>query len=243
MEKLSLSEKKVQVENMRIHWFQHVPFEGLGSIEHWIKSRGYSLRHTPFFHSSTLPALEDFDFLIIMGGPMSVRGEDQFPWLIPEKQLIRRAIEAGKRVLGVCLGAQLIASALGARVFPCPQKEIGWFPIRGVASPDETLFRFPEQEVVFHWHGETFELPAGAQRLAESEGCANQAFQIGKTVVGLQFHLETTPEAAQELVTHGRHELVPAPFVQSAEEILAAPPQRYRRINRLMEQVLEFLSQ
>jgi len=114
---------------MRAHWFQHVSFEGLGSIELWLDSNGYEVTFTRFFESADLPDPDAIDLLVVMGGPMSVNDEDQFPWFVSEKRFIREIIESGKPVLGICLGAQLIANALGANVYPNPVKEIGWFPI------------------------------------------------------------------------------------------------------------------
>jgi GMP synthase-like glutamine amidotransferase len=176
-----------------------------------------------------------------MGGPMSVNDEDDFPWLVSEKQFIREAINAGKPVLGICLGAQLIASAAGARVYRNSVKEIGWFPIYGTSSEDGAIFSFLPSVKVFHWHGETFDLPSGATRLAKSDGCENQAFQIGKSVIGLQFHLETTPKAAREIVSHCRDELVPSRYIQTKEEILSAKRETYKSINQMMDSVLSFL--
>ena len=227
---------------MRAHYLQHVPFECLGSIEPWLRSAGYETTKTPFFRSVDLPDHQEVDLLVVMGGPMSVNDEGEFPWLVEEKQFIRNAIEAGKPVLGVCLGAQLIASAMGARVYPNAVKEIGWFPIQGVPPIGGSSFRFPPSVEVFHWHGETFDLPCGAVRLAASEGCENQAFQLGQSVIGLQFHLETTPESARELVSHCSAELIRSRYVQSATSILAAAPDIYRDINNLMVEVLLFLT-
>ena len=227
---------------MRAHYLQHVPFEGLGSIEPWLRSAGYRITNTPFFQSTELPDLPEIDFLVVMGGPMSVNDEDKFPWFIQEKRFIRSAIEAGKPILGVCLGAQLIASSMGARVYPNAEKEIGWFPVKGVSSVGGSTFRFPPSVEVFHWHGDTFDLPIGAVHLARSEGCENQAFQLDRLVIGLQFHLETTPESAQELVSHCRQELLSSRYVQSETSILAASPEKYRHINRLMGEVLSFLT-
>ncbi len=165
---------------------------------------------------------------------MSVNDEAELPWLVPEKRFIRQAIEAGKPVLGICLGAQLIAGAAGARIYRNPVKEIGWLPIQGIAANDSSVFSFPATEKVFHWHGETIDLPAGATLLAKSEGCENQAFQLGRSVIGLQFHLETTPESAREIIANCRAELVPAKYVQTEEEILSARPESYQSINQLM---------
>ena len=227
--------------NRRAHILQHVPFEGPGSIASWLDAGGWRVTRTAFFESADLPAPEDIDLLVVMGGPMSVNDGDRHRWLAAEKRFVRAAVEAGKPVLGICLGAQLIAAALGARVYPNAEKEIGWLPVRAVAE-GAGLFRFPAQVEVFHWHGETFDLPPGATRLAESAGCANQAFQLGGRVIGLQFHLETTPDTARAIVAHCRDELSPARYVQDEAQILAAPPERYAGINRLMAQVLDWLT-
>lgn len=226
---------------MRAHYFQHVPFEGLGSIEPWLKSNGYDLTGTRFFESADFPHPEEIDLLVVMGGPMSVNDEDEFPWLSLEKQFVHEVIDSGKAVLGICLGAQIIARAMGAKVFQNHAKEIGWFPIHAVAPVDGSTFGFPSSETVFHWHGETFDLPPGAIRLAKSEGCENQAFQLGRRVIGLQFHLETTAKSASEIVSNCREELVPAKYVQTEEEILSASSERYKSINDLMGSVLAFL--
>jgi GMP synthase-like glutamine amidotransferase len=169
--------------------------------------------YTRFFDDPALPQLNGLDLVIAMGGPMSVNDESTLPWLLSEKRFIRSAVERGIPVLGVCLGAQLVASALGARVYRNAQKEIGWFSIEGTPSTPNT-FRFPEKCIAFHWHGETFSLPPGAVRLAKSVACENQAFQIAH-VIGLQFHLETTPESARALLDHCGDELVPGPYVQT----------------------------
>jgi GMP synthase-like glutamine amidotransferase len=226
---------------MRAHYLQHVEFEGLGSIAPWLKAAGYEITNTRFFESAKLPDLKKIDLLVVMGGPMSVNDEDDFPWLIYEKQFIREAIHSGKPVLGICLGAQLIASAAGAGVYRNSVKEIGWFPIYGISSQDRSIFSFPPKVEVFHWHGETFDLPSGAIRLAKSDGCENQAFQIGKSVIGLQFHLETTPKAAREIVSHCQDELVPSKYIQTKEEILSAKGKTYKSINQLMGVILSFL--
>lgn len=225
---------------MRAHYFQHVPFEGLGSIGPWLQKAGYEITSTRFYESAELPDLRTIDLLIVMGGPMSVNDEDKFPWLVAGKQFIWDAIAKSKPVLGICLGAQLIAHVLGAKVYPNKVKEIGWFPICGISSKDHS-FRFPSKMDVFHWHGETFDLPSGATHLAKSNACENQAFQLGKSVIGLQFHLETTPKAAQELIAHCRDELVLAPYIQTEEEIFSAKSERYKSINDLMDNMLSYL--
>lgn len=226
---------------MRAHYLQHVPFEGLGSIEAWLQSADYDITKTAFYESTELPEIAAIDLLIVMGGPMSVNDEANYPWLAAEKIFVRDAIKSGTPVLGICLGAQLIASAMGAQIFPNQEKEIGWLPVQAVSSTEDSVFNFPPTTEVFHWHGETFDLPPGATRIASSEGCENQAFQIGQRVIGLQFHLETTPESAQQIVAHCRDELVPARYVQTEDEILSAKPERYQSINQLMGEILSYL--
>ena len=227
---------------MRVHYLQHVPFEGLGSIESWLESAGYSITSTQLYESASLPELEQVDLLIAMGGPMSVNDEDEYPWLVLEKKFIRDAINAGKPVLGICLGAQLIASAMGAKIYKNAETEIGWFPLQGLSHVSDSLFRFPSSTQVFHWHGETFDLPAGATLLASSDGCVNQAFQLGAAVIGLQFHLETTLESVKDLVNNCLDELIPSRYVQNEEEILAVGADGYDSINRLMVDILEFIT-
>ncbi len=228
---------------MRAHYLQHVPFEGLGSIEPWLEKAGYEITQSRLFEKADLPDVKTIDLLIIMGGSMSVNDEDEFPWLVLEKQFIRKIIKAGKSVLGICLGAQLIASAMGAKIFPNAVKEIGWFPMHAVSSNDDSVFSFPPSTTVFHWHGETYDLPPKAIHIAKSKACKNQAFQLGKSVIGMQFHLETTPESARELVLNCRDELVPSSYIQTEAEILSAKPDRYKSINKLMDDVLDFLHQ
>ena len=226
---------------MRVHVLQHVPFEGIGSMASWLSDRDASVEYTRFFESGVLPEIDGIDLLISMGGPMSANDEKTLPWLVPEKRFVREAVRRGIPTVGVCLGAQLIASALGARVYPNRQKEIGWFEIRKTNIKGD-VFAFPEKAAVFHWHGETFDLPEGAVCLAKSEACDIQAFQIGKTAMGLQFHLETTRESAATIVENCREELVPGPYIQSETALLAAPESNYRQINRLMEKVLSYIT-
>lgn len=227
---------------MRAHYLQHVAFEGLGSIEAWLESNQYQVTSTRLFESADFPSVSDLDLLIIMGGPMSVNDETELPWLIKEKQFVRAMIDAGKPVLGICLGAQMIANVMGAKIYPNSQKEIGWFSIKSFAENNKNLFQFPLVSKVFHWHGETFDLPKNAHLLASSQACVNQAFQLGDNVIGLQFHLETTPESLNQIATHCADELVPNEFVQSADDMQKASQADFDGINRLMVQVLEFIT-
>ena len=206
---------------LRIHYFQHVPFEGLGSIEAWARARGHALTVTRLFTDDPLPTLDSFDWLIVMGGPMGVYEGARHPWLYGEVATIKAAIARGKRVLGICLGAQLIAAALDAAVYPGPRREIGWWPIEKTTAAG-LLAALPDGAIVFHWHGDTFDLPVGAERLARSAGCANQAFSYGDRVLALQFHCDVTPEAMEQMVVEGAGELTAGqPYVQSAAAIRA----------------------
>lgn len=228
---------------MRVHHIRHVEFENLGSIETWLESQGYDVTCTRMYANDPLPRVDQFDWLIVMGGPMSANDDATLPWMGPEKEFIRRTIDAGKPVLGVCLGSQLIAAALGSRVYPNVQREIGWFPIQ--RSPDATQHPFgelfPKEIDVFHWHGDTFDLPQGAVRLASSAACLNQAYVYSNHVLALQFHLEMTPILAEKLTIHCRDELGEAPYVQAPDKILA-DPSRYERTNQLMAKVLQTLA-
>jgi GMP synthase-like glutamine amidotransferase len=190
-----------------------------------------------------LPAPADFDRLVVMGGPMSVGDTEAYPWLTDELESIADAIAAGKSVVGVCLGAQLIAAALGARVNPNAHKEIGWFPVRLTeqAKALDLCDRLPAEQTVFHWHGDTFDLPPRAVHLAESEACANQAFLFDGRVLGLQFHLESTPASVAAICEHCADEIVPGRWVQTAAEMRAADPDLYAGIGRTLEPLLDRL--
>lgn len=225
----------------RVHVFQHAPFESLGYIENWLSAQAAQIQYTRFYESYEFPNLQDVDLLVVMGGPMSVNDEEQYPWLRQEKAYLKQAIEFGLPILGICLGAQLIASALGARVFPNTHKEIGWFPVNPVKNHGD-VFRFDRPISVFHWHGETFELPAGAVLLAQSEACKNQAFQMGKNIIGLQFHLETTMETADLLIQNCREELTHDPYIQTESAMRAVPESDYDRIHNCMSGLLSYLT-
>jgi len=227
---------------MRVRVLQHVPFEGPAAIEPALCAAGHELAVTRLDAGAPLPALADFDWLVVLGGPMSVHDEAEHAWLAPEKRLVRAAVEGGRRVLGVCLGAQLIAASLGAAVTRNSEREIGWYPVaRAPGAQASPLGRaLPARFPAFHWHGETFALPPGALHLASSEACAEQAFAIGERVLGLQFHVETTREAAAALVEHCADELVPGRWVQGAGAILA-PDAPFAEAQAVMHALLETL--
>lgn len=219
---------------------QHVPFEGPGSIAAWLASRSADVRVVRLFEGDPLPAAADVDLVVAMGGPMSVNDDWFHDWLKDEKRFLAECVAQGRAVVGICLGAQLIASALGARVGPNEHSEIGWFDIEAVEA--DGAFRFPARATVLHWHGETFSLPDGAKLLASSEACRNQAFQSGERVIGLQFHLETTPDSLADMLEACGDELVPERFVQEEQDILDALPQHAAGNHALMAAVLDHVT-
>ena len=227
---------------MYIHYFQYVPFEDLGSIEPVLREKGYSISVTQFFNNEMLPSISDLDWLIVMGGPMGVQDELQHPWLKKEKQFIKDAISAGKVVIGICLGAQLIAEVLGANVYKNKYREIGWFNIAANPQISRTILKdiFPPRIEVFHWHGDTFDIPNGAIPIASSEATQHQGFILDNHVLALQFHLETTSASAKALIDNCRDELDDSKYVQDENELLAKP-QRFNDINHLMSQILNLL--
>lgn len=175
----------------------HVPHEHPGRLDPALRARGIATRTVDFFaDAQASPSLDGVAGLLVMGGPMNVDETARYPFLATEVRLLERALAQGLRILGICLGSQLLAKALGARVYPNPRKEIGWYPIfpTPAARDDPLLSSFDASETVFHWHGDTFDLPAGAVLLARSAACAHQAFRWGRAAHGLQFHVETTPD-------------------------------------------------
>lgn len=224
---------------MRIHSLQHVAFEDIGSMAGDFEARGYTLSSTHWYRGDAAPALDDFDALIVMGGPMGIYDEAIYPWLATEKTLLRAAIAAGKTVLGICLGAQLIADVLGAKVTRNAHREIGWFPLEVMpAMADnkiaQVLAKYPD---VFHWHGDTFGLPDDALWLARSEGCAHQAYSYHGHVFGFQFHLETTPASAAALIQHCGADIDGSRYTQDPETIMAHP-EKFVRINQAMSEII-----
>jgi len=207
---------------MRIHSLEHQPAEGPAKIGDWAAARGHSLARTALYAAEAPPELDALDLLVIMGGGMNIYQHRDHPWLVPEKAFLRRAIDARKPILGICLGAQLLADVLGGKVYQNPEKEIGWFP---VTFRDRTgLFaKFPETMNVMHWHGDTYSLPPGARRVAESAGCPQQGFVWSDRVVGLQFHLEMGAVNVADLANVSAEDLTPGRFVQTAAQLTETP--------------------
>lgn len=208
---------------MNIHCFQHVDFENLGSIEEWAISNNHNLSYTYLFEeNNTFPDPTTIDMLIVLGGYMNVDDEEKFPWLKPEKEFIKNTIDLGKKVLGICLGSQLISAALGCKIYKSEETEIGFCPI--VFHPtalELSLFNhFSNPYSVFQWHGDTFELPKNALLLASSEGCKNQAYLVGTTVLALQFHIEMNESVLNDMLTHDGDELEEqGTYIQTEEKI------------------------
>jgi len=224
---------------MRIHSLQHEPFEGLGNIEVWAKKKGHSISRTLLFNNEELPETNDFDWLIIMGGSMNIYEEDKFPWLKEEKNFIAQAIANKKILLGVCLGSQLIADVLGGKVSKNQYKEIGWFPVSLTREArDSSIFSsLPDTFTAFHWHGDTFKIPSGAKRMAQSEGCANQAFEYGRAI-GLQFHLEYSKKSIDLMLQNCSNELVDEKYIQKPDEIISKIG-RIHEMNKTLNLILD----
>lgn len=229
---------------MRIHYIQHETFETPAFVTTWAKAKGFPMTSTLVYEEHwQFPALDTFDFLVVMGGSMSTYEEEKYSFLAEEKAFIKACIAQKKLVLGICLGSQLIASACGARVYPNHTKEIGWWPIQVVENQHSLTKSWPTEATVFHWHGDTFDLPAGAVHLAKSEACKNQAFLLGDRVLGLQFHLEIEEHSVKEMVVHGTDELaLTTPFVQSGSKILNGM-EWVSSNNAIMATILEYFVQ
>jgi GMP synthase-like glutamine amidotransferase len=206
---------------MQIQYLQHVPFEGPGALREWAGTRGHDFAGTLLFEGEPLPDAGAVDMLVVLGGPMGV-GDDE-PWLRAERELLREVLATGGQVVGVCLGAQQLAAALGADVQAHDRPEVGWFPVEATDAATETCFgALPDEYPVLHWHGDRFAVPAAATLTATSEACRTQAF-VGADgrALGLQFHLEATPESVQRLVD-ATDELPAGAWVQSREQLLDA---------------------
>jgi GMP synthase (glutamine-hydrolysing) len=227
---------------------QHVAHELLGTLNPLLKRVGFRIRYVNFArHPDAEPSLDGYDGMVVLGGPMSVNDAGRLPHLTTEMKLIEQAMERSLPVLGICLGAQLIAKTLGAAVYPNREKEIGWYPVSPTdhAESDPLLSEFQEQEVIFQWHGDTFDMPKTSCHLAFSTLCAHQAFRYGANVYGFQFHLEVdepmihrwlrVPENRKEIAALGRD--------YSAERIHTETPDHIERLHQLSDRVFgEFIN-
>lgn len=223
---------------MRVHWLQHARHETLGSIEPWLKKHRHEVSCTRLYAEDPLPPPESVDWLLILGGPMNIYQYRKYPWLKPEKRFIEQVLVGNRKVLGICLGAQLLADVLGGKTRQNKQTEIGFFKVYSDlnAADSDLLSCVPSGSEVFHWHGDTYDLPPGAIGHHKSDACVNQSFTWGARVLGLQFHLEVgSKEAAHWLELANP---APSAYVQTAGEILARP-ERFAGDHRMMNRVLD----
>lgn len=232
----------LEVGLMKVAVLVHAPYERLGNIQQWLDKQSAEVLEVNLYEESFVyPELSSLDLLIVLGGPMSVNEEDDYPWLIAEKQYIADAIAAKTPVLGICLGGQLIAAALGAKVTLNDETEIGWHKLQRVPSTAE-VFQFPDEIEVFNWHGETFELPRGAVRLLQSEVCANQAYQLGANVIGLQCHPEVTTKEVQEWVDEIGEQMIEGAYVHTPDRMLAETDEKSETIKPVLFSLLDYLT-
>jgi GMP synthase (glutamine-hydrolysing) len=228
------------LSEMKIHVIHHVAYEGLGFISNWIKENSLTLSQTFTFNKPEFPSSDNYDGLIVMGGPMSVNDESQFSWLQDEKALIRDAIAKEKKILGICLGSQLIAECLGGKVYRNIAPEVGWFPVKKTFLFHSWFAAFDEreEETVFHWHYETFDIPEGAVKLFRSDGCHNQAFQYDNHVLALQFHLEVARENLLDMIKNSADDLRPSQFVQHTEKMIKCASQHEEKNREILFDLL-----
>jgi GMP synthase (glutamine-hydrolysing) len=228
--------------------FQHVPFEPLGTLDARFRAEGFRIRYVNFARvAEQCPDIRRYHGLIVLGGPMSANDVEHYPHLDIEQAVIRQAVDAGIPVLGICLGAQLIALSLGGQLRRNPVKEIGWFDVSPTeeGQSDALFSKFAATEKIFQWHGDTFTLPHGAQHLAESEACTNQAFRFGDNVYGFQFHLEADQALIERWLQTPvmRNELAELRPRLRPDEILADTKRYFDRAAALGDEVFgEFLS-
>lgn len=224
---------------MNIALLKHVAYDGPAFLPQWAAREGHRLEDI-LVPEVGVPAPEGFDRFVIIGGPMSIWEDDKHPWLEAERRFVAECVAADRPILGICLGAQLLAAHFGAVVQTGRHKEIGWFTVE---RNDDALSTWlgsalPQRFDSFFWHGDVFGLPQGAQAIAGSAAHPVQGFVMGRHLA-LQFHLEVTPEWASRLAERDAEELEPDRFVQTADVLLSRSPASYRESNRLMDAVLE----
>ncbi len=203
---------------MNVHVFQHVAFENEGIIPDLLPTVPSSVTRTKLYEDFSMPRVNDIDLLIVMGGPMGVYEKEQYTWLTDEISFVRDYIQSGRKVIGICLGAQIIAEALGAKVYASGKQEIGWYDVMKVGQHKITA-QIPESFEVIHWHGDTFDLPVGARHLFRSECFANQGFSFGENVLAFQFHIEMKEDNLQSIIEACGQDLKPSESTQVAKEI------------------------
>jgi GMP synthase-like glutamine amidotransferase len=227
---------------MKMVAFRHFSFDDDYALRSWASLGGHRLDMRDPSAEIDFAWLDDMDLLVICGGPMSVYEEDRYPWLALEKQFVKLAIERGKKVLGICFGAQMIAELLGSPVYRNAHKEIGWHTVNRTGEGHPWLNGLPEQVVSFQWHGDTFDLPAETRLLAYSEACKVQAFAYKEHVLGLQFHLETTPSCIESMFANWSSELIDGPYIQTAEQIrrqYALSEHSIKALHRILDELMK----
>jgi GMP synthase-like glutamine amidotransferase len=236
--------------HLRVHYFQHIAGEGFGSCYDYLKAHQAKITATEFFalpvdlplELEALPDIDEVDLLIIMGGTMSVNDEANYPWLKLEKRWLRRYLSAGKPAIGLCLGGQLIANALGASVSRNQHQELGWMDVGRVSHVPENYFQIPEKINIMQWHSETFEIPRGGVRLAQNNVCQNQMYQIGRNVLGFQFHPEMTPHALQLLIENEEDSAAfNGEYVQPIAELKKTIKSKFEQGNQLLNRAIEYV--
>jgi GMP synthase-like glutamine amidotransferase len=227
---------------MILHCIRHVAYEGPGFIEDWARENRIALTETIMTVSPTFPAKDTFDGLIIMGGPMSVYDIKSYPWLIQEKKFIRETIARHTKVLGICLGAQLVSDVLGGRVYPNTAHEIGWFPVSKEFILHSWFPDFDDQDAmaVFHWHGDTFDLPRKSIHLFSSEASRNQAFLYDDHVLAIQFHPEMKEDIIRSLIDQAGHDIKRGRFTQTGPEMLAGFTRHGIRSKNMLYTLLDY---
>jgi GMP synthase (glutamine-hydrolysing) len=223
--------------SMKALILQHEAFEGPFAVLDWLEENGFEVRFTHMYNNEPLPASDETDWLIVMGGSMSVNDENKFPWLVEEKKFIRKCIDSNKVVVGICLGAQLIANSLGCKVYKAKNKEIGWFQI--LRESDES--NIPLKVKVFHWHGETFDLPEGSRLIASSKACKNQIFLYRNNVLAMQCHLEMTPVAIAGMFDNCSDDIKPGKYVQTIDDMIAGTEKNATKANKILFSLLDSL--
>ena len=219
---------------MKLQIIQHVDFEGPGAVLDWAREREVSVGITRILQGEQPPSLQETDGLVVLGGPMNLSAPQKNPLLEKERAFLREFLATGKKILGICLGAQLLAQLLGAGVFRNSEKEIGWFPVQKNAFAKHPLLDLYAENTLpaFHWHGDTFSLPEGGIPLFSSEATRLQAFVWNNQVFALQFHWEVKPENVRLLLENaaerpeGRHPFVQSPQIMTADASLFSESQK-----------------
>lgn len=226
---------------MNILFVTHASFEAPGSIDVWAKKHKHKTHEVKPYAGEALPAIDNYDMLVVMGGPQSPIEIDKSPYLKDEIELIKQALKQKKRIVGVCLGAQLIGEALGATTERSPNKEIGMYPLELLSDAEnDFVFKdFPAKFDVMHWHSDMPGIANGTELLAKSEGCPRQIFRYGDRVYGFQCHFELTKELVEGMVKHCGGDLKAGKYVMTPDQLMSLD---YSEINAQMDRVLDYLA-